>query len=193
MESPIKRGKKKKEKKLRISLGGLISSTTHHGNHEQLHHSQETDSLRLKNLCNYAQQIASHLSDPDYDLYMEYNDDSHYLCALQGGDIEDHQVFRRNHWMIDSGATNHLTPFKEDFVHLFDQTAIATVANGHKVKMYGPGKVILKQEGYSQPITLNGVWHVPSARHRLMSVPALTKNGFRCEIDLRFGIIREIS
>ena len=84
--------------------------------------------------------------------------------------------------MIDSGATNHLTPFKEDFVHLFDQTAIATVANGHKVKMYGPGKVIIKQEGYSWPITLHGVWHVPSARHRLMSVPALTKNGFRCEI-----------
>ena len=134
---------------MRISLGGLVSSTTHHGNHEQLHRSQETDSLRLKNLHDYAQQIASHLSDPDYDLYMEYNDDSHYLCALQGGDIEDHRIFRRNHWMIDSGATNHLTPFKEDFVHLFDQTAIATVANGHKVKMYGPGKVIIKQEGYS--------------------------------------------
>ena len=48
---------------------------------------------------------------------MEYNDDSHYLCALQGGDTEDHQIFRRNHWMIDSGATNHLTPFKEDFIH----------------------------------------------------------------------------
>ena len=90
---------------MRISLGGLVSSTTHHGNHEQLHCSQETDSLRIKNLRDYTQQIALHLSDPDYDLYMEYNDDSHYLCALQGGDTEDHQIFQRNHWMIDSGAT----------------------------------------------------------------------------------------
>ena len=53
----------------------------HHGNHEQLYCSQETNSLRLQNLRSYIQQIASHLSDPDYDLYMEYNDDSHYLCA----------------------------------------------------------------------------------------------------------------
>ena len=82
VESSIKRGKKKKEKKLRISLGGLVSSTTHHQNHEQLHCFQETDSLRLKVLHDYTQQIASHLSDPDYDLYMEYNTDSLYLYAL---------------------------------------------------------------------------------------------------------------
>ena len=99
---------------MRISLGGLVSSTMHHGNHEQLSRSQETDSLRLQNLRSYTQQIASHLSDPDYDLYMEYNDDSHYLCALQGGDTEDHQIFQTSYIFL----TRQLLPLWQTVIKL---------------------------------------------------------------------------
>ena len=47
--------------------------------------------------------------------------------------------------MIDSGCTDHLSPFEDDFVHLGTQTRYAAVANGQQVAMHGPGKVVVQQ------------------------------------------------
>jgi len=35
--------------------------------------------------------------------------------------------------MIDSGCTDHLSPFKDDFAHLGNQVRYAVVANRQKV------------------------------------------------------------
>ena len=66
----------------------------------------------------------------------------HRANAL-GGEQED--IFACHHWMIDSGCTDHLSPFEDDFVHLDTQTRYATVANGQQVSMHGPGKVVNQQ------------------------------------------------
>ena len=65
----------------------------------------------------------------------EYNDEQSQLLDyfyhstnMLGGDQED--IFARHHWMIDSGCTDHLSPFEDDFVHLGTQTRYAAVANG---------------------------------------------------------------
>ena len=66
--------------------------------------------------------------------------------------------------MIDSGCTDHLSPFLDDFVHLGTAKHSATVANGAKVNMHGPGTVLLKQvDGalLSIHIKLEDVWHAP--------------------------------
>ena len=47
--------------------------------------------------------------------------------------------------MIDSGCTDHLTPFMDDFAHLGKEVHYTSVVNGKKVPMYGPGKVIVQQ------------------------------------------------
>ena len=47
--------------------------------------------------------------------------------------------------MIDSGCTDHLIPFMDDFAHLGKEICYASVANGERVPMYGPGKVIVQQ------------------------------------------------
>ena len=47
--------------------------------------------------------------------------------------------------MINSGCTDHLSPFLDDFVHLGTAKRSATITNGGKVNMYGPGTVLLKQ------------------------------------------------
>ena len=52
-------------------------------------------------------------------------------------------VFNHSHWMIDSGCTNHLLPFIDDFVYLGDQKQTASVANGNKVSMYGPSTILI--------------------------------------------------
>ena len=46
--------------------------------------------------------------------------------------------------MIDNGCTDHLSPFIDDFVHLGDQKWTASVANGNKVSMYGPGTIFIQ-------------------------------------------------
>ena len=89
----------------------------------------------------------------------------------------DQDTFARHHWMIDSGCTDHLSPFEDDFVHLGTQTRYATVANGQQVSMHGSGKVVVQQciKGKILPIlTLQEVWFAPHAANWLLSVPTLT-------------------
>ena len=77
--------------------------------------------------------------------------------------------------MIDSSCVNHLRTAKHS----------ATVANGIKVNMYGPGTVLLKQvDGtlLSIHIKLEDVWYAPQASNRLLSVTAMMNHGYHCEI-----------
>ena len=102
---------------------------------------------------------------------------------MLGGDFEP--TFTKNHWMIDNGCTDHFTPFLDDFAHLSKEVCYASVANGERVPMYGPGKVIVQQQSQGQcfqPITLEEVWYAPQAAHRLLSVPTLTTQGYHCGI-----------
>jgi hypothetical protein len=86
--------------------------------------------------------------------------------------------------MIDSGCIDHLSPFKDDFAHLGNQVRHAVVANGQKVPMYGPGKIIIHQRSKgSEPLVLNEVWYAPHAGHRLLSVPTLTSQDYKCLIS----------
>jgi hypothetical protein len=41
------------------------------------------------------------------------------VIMVLGGETDEE--FARHHWMIDSGCTDHLSPFKDDFAHLGNQ------------------------------------------------------------------------
>ena len=65
-------------------------------------------------------------------------------------------AFNRSYWMIDSGCTDHLSPFIDDFVHLGDQKQTASVANENKVSIYGPGTILIQQiNGGFKPPTVS--------------------------------------
>ena len=53
-------------------------------------------------------------------------------------------TFNCSHWMIDSGCTDHLSPFIDEFIHLEDQKQTASIANGNKVSMYGPDIILIQ-------------------------------------------------
>ena len=131
--------------------------------------------------------MRSNCSYNDRQLYgydSENDDDCCYYSGAfaLGGDTE--KDFARRHWMIDSGCTDHLSPFKDDFAHLGSKVRQAVVANGQTVPMYGPGKVIIQQHlKGSEPLVLKEVWFAPHAAHRLLSVPTLTAQGFKCTIN----------
>ena len=60
---------------------------------------------------------------------------------------------------------------------------LASTTNGSIIQMHGPGTIILKQDTHKAPIVcLTGVWYTPEAAHRLLSVTALTSQGFSCKI-----------
>ena len=66
----------------------------------------------------------------------------YHSANVLGGGQKD--IFAHHHWMIDSGCTDHLSPFEDNFIHLCTQTRYATVANGQQVSMHGPGKVVVQ-------------------------------------------------
>ena len=130
------------------------------------------------------QYIGNQMSMYEVIPYDSENDDD--LCYYSGafalgGDLDKN--FAKDHWMIDSGCTDHLTPFKDDFAHLGTTVCSATIANGQTVPMYGPGKIILESFKGSEPIVLEEVWYAPHAVHRLLSVNTLTGQGYRCVIN----------
>ena len=112
--------------------------------------------------------------------YDSENDDNYYLYhgAFTLGENTE-EDFSRHHWMIDSGCTDHLSPFLDDFAHLGNMVQHTVVANGQKVPMYGPGKIIINQHiKGSEPLVLQEVWYAPHAGHRLLLVPTLTSQGY---------------
>jgi hypothetical protein len=91
--------------------------------------------------------------------------------------------FYKDHWLFDSGASDHITPYLGDFSSILQGERLASTANGSIIQMHGPGTVILKQDRpNAPPVLLTGVWYAPEAAHRLLSVTALTSHGFTCKI-----------
>jgi Pol polyprotein len=79
-------------------------------------------------------------------------------------------------WMMDSGATHHITPCRSDFK---DYSLVkGTICLGDKstVNQIGVGSVIFKSpQGYK--ITLSNVLHVPAVKTCFMSTHALMQKG----------------
>ena len=142
---------KKKKQKILFSIGGLASSSHHFNNIDQLDHIQTLLPIFPVELGMALPQdpgvrLSNYTSDRLVYGYDSKNDNDYYLyhgAFTLGGDTEED--FTRHHWMIDSGCTNHLSPFLDDFAHLGNMVHHTVVANGQKVPMYGPGKIILNQ------------------------------------------------
>ena len=141
--------KKEKKKKVSFTLGGLTSSSSHFDNIDLLN---ETHIQAL--LPSMPEAVAMATPQDIGECLQCYNDsvmygydnkydrlDCYHSAFTLGGDSEN--KFARHHWMIDSGCTDHLLPFTDDFAHLGNQGHHAGIANGQKVLMYGPDTVRL--------------------------------------------------
>ena len=114
----------------------------------------------------------------------EFYYDSAYLrvCTVDQKMTKNLPLYK-NHWLIDSGASDHIMPYLEDFSSLLQGERLASTTNGSIIQMHGPGTIILKQDvPKAPPVLLTGVWYAPEAAHRLLSVTAFTSQGFSCKI-----------
>ena len=80
-------------------------------------------------------------------------------------------------WLIDSGASVHVTNNKELLFNVRTATESVTVGNGQEAKATLKGNVILKNELGSGTIKLKDVLYIKDFYKNIMSVPRLMKNG----------------
>ncbi|XP_049348562.1 uncharacterized protein LOC125813121 [Solanum verrucosum] len=100
------------------------------------------------------------------------------LCAML---LECNLVGNPRVWWIDSGASCHVCANKELFTSYTPAPADEKLfmVNSAVAKVEGTGKVHLKMTS-GKVVTLNRVLYVPELRKNLVSIPVLTKNGFKC-------------
>src|SRR5712672_395309 len=83
---------------------------------------------------------------------------------------------RKDAWMIDSGATHHITPHASDFSSYSKIKGTVRLGDKSTVAQEGVGSVTIKtSEGYM--IMLSNVLHVPMINMRFISVSALEIKG----------------
>ena len=85
-------------------------------------------------------------------------------------------------WVIDSGASRHMTANRTLFTNFTLQVSWVTIANGVKIKSPGRGDVAVELDG--KEFTLTDVLYVPDLDANLLSISALQAKG----MVVRFGL-----
>ncbi|TYZ66515.1 hypothetical protein PybrP1_006514 [[Pythium] brassicae (nom. inval.)] len=85
-------------------------------------------------------------------------------------------------WLLDSGASSHMTHDRNDFVRYkaLDSRVDVFVADGGRLPVHGVGDVELQLQ-CGRTAVATDVLHVPALNRKLLSVPALTAKGAEVE------------
>ena len=83
----------------------------------------------------------------------------------------------RSRWMVDSGATHHITPHRSDFISWSPASGTVSLGGHAEITQIGTGTVAIRPSGGDKIVHLHDVMHVPDAGARYFSVSALMKKG----------------
>lgn len=88
-------------------------------------------------------------------------------------------------WLIDSGATHSMTPYRHNYVTFNTSSMTVRVANGESTSAEGYGDVLvdLKQDGKPTPMLIKNVWFVPQLDTNLLSVAELGEDSVTVYIN----------
>ncbi|KAL0315727.1 UNVERIFIED_CONTAM: hypothetical protein Sradi_5450900, partial [Sesamum radiatum] len=105
----------------------------------------------------------------------ESSDEVYMLCDVNSAKSS----LSMNEWLLDSGCTFHMTPFKEILTNYkSDNSGSVSMANEKLCDVKGFGDVCLTFESGFK-LTLKNVRHVPDLCHNLISCAALEEEGAR--------------
>ncbi|KAG2773013.1 Copia protein [Phytophthora cactorum] len=93
-------------------------------------------------------------------------------------------------WLIDSGATAHMTPHRDDLFEYEDleENIEVTIADGKKIRVVGTGSVrLMGIDG--KRIKMVEVLHIPGLDRRLLSVGKLAERGMSVEFQQNSCVI----
>ena len=102
---------------------------------------------------------------------------------------------KRDMWVLDSGAGDHVTNCKEDLSKFVDikNGLVFQGAFGAQCAAEGYGRlhVISTVDGEEINLTIRNVWYVPGLGHRLLSVGSLDRVDCRALLKtMRSGLLR---
>jgi hypothetical protein len=83
----------------------------------------------------------------------------------------------RSRWMVDSGATHHITPHRSDFTQWTPAKGSVSLGGHAEISQIGTGTVAIRPSGGDKILHLHNVMHVPDAGARYFSVSALMQKG----------------
>ena len=83
----------------------------------------------------------------------------------------------RSRWMVDSGATHHMTPHRSDFISWTPTKGVVSLGGHAEIQQIGSGTVAIRPSGGDKIVHLHDVMHVPDADSRYFSVSALMQKG----------------
>ena len=94
-------------------------------------------------------------------------------CVLMARETRDTPNTKA--WIIDSGASRHMTPYGDFFTCIRPMRTAITVANGERLYARGVGDICFDLG--DQNIKMVDVLHVPDLDANLLSISALNRNG----------------
>ena len=94
---------------------------------------------------------------------------------------EDPQWITGSNWIIDSGASQHLSQNQNEFLTYIpvSQSQFITIADGTKLEVNRIGDVEIPTE--MSVVQLTEVWHVPNIATSLISVTRMVNSGYSVE------------
>jgi hypothetical protein len=99
----------------------------------------------------------------------EISDNDHIAISLYAA--------ARSRWMVDSGATHHITPHRSDFINWNPAKGVVSLGGHAEINQIGTGTVAIRPSGGDKIVHLHNVMHVPDAGARYFSVSALMQKG----------------
>jgi hypothetical protein len=110
----------------------------------------------------------SHVLVPTTTSIKEVDEDNSVGVALYAAE--------RMHWMMDSGATHHITPHRSDFETYTPCNGTVCLGDKSTIDQVGVGSVVFKMS-LGTLITLSNVLHLPEVKTRFMSMHTLAQKG----------------
>ncbi|KAF1313844.1 Integrase catalytic core protein, partial [Globisporangium splendens] len=95
-------------------------------------------------------------------------------------------------WLLDSGASSHMTPFKDDFTmyETLENAVAITIADGATMSAVGTGDIVIALKNGKQA-TVKNVLFIPGLDRRLLSIAKITANGMNVEFGIDSCVIKK--
>ena len=83
----------------------------------------------------------------------------------------------RSRWMVDSGATHHISPHRSDFISWTPTKGKVSLGGHAEINQISTGTVEIRPLGGDEIVHLQNVMHVPDAGAHYFSVSSLMQKG----------------
>lgn len=99
------------------------------------------------------------------------------------------QSIRPTDWVLDSGATRHMTGERDWFVDYSPFQGQVTIADGKILRIQGKGTIKVFIDGDKVPTPITEVFHVPDIGYNLLSISQLTERRIFTAFNDRHAVL----